>query len=107
MKTCINEGFPFVLGFVVYSSFFSRHVTATGNMTLPAANEYVCGGHAVRACGFDDKRRVFIVRNSWGAGWGDKGYFYMPYDYIVHQGLVQDIWAIKFVEGSEFPCRRA
>jgi len=106
MKACINEGFPFVFGFVVYSSFFSRNVTATGNMIMPFPNEYVCGGHAVQACGFDDKRQVFIVRNSWGSGWGDQGYFYMPYEYIANPNLVSDIWAVRFVDGVEFKTRK-
>ena len=31
--------------------------------------------------------------------WGDKGYFYMPYEYICHPSLASDFWAINWVEG--------
>jgi len=107
MKGCINEGFPFVFGFIVLSSFFTEEVATTGNMVMPQEDDRVLGGHAVQACGYDDDRKVFIVRNSWGEGWGDKGYFYMPYDYITWQGLASDMWAVRFVDGVEFPCRTA
>ena len=48
-------------------------------MPVPAAGESVLGGHAVCAVGYDDAKQCLIVRNSWGADWGDHGYFYMPY----------------------------
>lgn len=37
------------------------------------------GGHAVSLVGFTQDR--FIVRNSWGAGWGDKGFGYASLAY--------------------------
>ena len=46
------------------------------------------GGHAVLAVGYDNEhRRRFTVRNSWGAGWGDGGYFYLPYAYLLDDNL--------------------
>jgi len=106
MKACIAEGFPFVFGFAVLASFFSEEVSNTGNMPMPQPTDYVLGGHAVQACGYDDERKVMIVRNSWGEEWGDKGYFYMPYDYICDPNLAADFWAIKFVDSCDFPCRK-
>ncbi|HBN08566.1 MAG TPA: hypothetical protein DD435_07915 [Cyanobacteria bacterium UBA8530] len=57
-----------------------KDVASTGIMPMPKPSEQVFGGHAVLAVGYDDAKKVLIVRNSWGSGWGDKGYFYMPYD---------------------------
>jgi C1A family cysteine protease len=102
LKACINEGFPFVFGFMVYSSFSSCYVSMTGRMSMPSKSESISGGHAVQACGYDDEEEVFIVRNSWGSSWGDNGYFYMPYEYICNPQLCSDFWAIRFVDGISF-----
>jgi len=105
MKGCINEGFPFVFGFAVFESFMTHEVATTGIMPMPDEFEGILGGHAVQACGYDDENQWFIVRNSWGEEWGDKGYFYMPYEYISNTQLCSDLWAVRFVDGDEFPCR--
>jgi len=102
LRACINEGFPFVFGFKVKSSFMTKEVAATGKMVMPQSSDSSVGGHAVMCVGYDDDRKVFIVRNSWG-DWGDKGYFYMPYQYMCDTSLVFDIWAVRFVEGQDFP----
>ena len=51
------------------------------------------GGHAVAVVGYDDAAQVFIVRNSWGTGWGMAGYFTMPYAYF--ETLASDFWTIR------------
>jgi len=99
LKMCISNGYPFVFGFAVLSSFQTAEVAKTGKMVMPQPTDQQLGGHAVCAVGYDDFQEVFIVRNSWGEGWGDKGYFYMPYEYMCHPSLVHDIWAINWVEG--------
>jgi len=97
MKACIKHGYPFVFGFTVLTSF-SGDVARTGKMVMPQATDQQLGGHAVCAVGYDDFQQCFIVRNSWGETWGDKGYFYMPYEYICKENLAQDFWAINWVE---------
>ena len=87
---------PVVFGFTVYESFESNAVAKTGIVPLPAASERVLGGHAVCAVGYDDGRQVVICRNSWGASWGDKGYFYLPYKYFTDK-LSGDYWEIQLV----------
>lgn len=95
LKQCLIEGFPFVFGFIVYESFESAEVAKTGMMPMPEENEKILGGHAVVGVGFDDDKQVFIVRNSWGSSWGDKGYFYMPYNFIVNEKYASDFWALR------------
>jgi C1A family cysteine protease len=98
MKACLATGYPFVFGFTVYESFESQQVTDTGEVPVPHDGEAVIGGHAVMAVGYDDARRVFIVRNSYGDGWGNNGYCYMPYSYLLDQDLSADFWTIRLVE---------
>jgi C1A family cysteine protease len=95
MKGCLATGYPFVFGFTVYESFESQQVAQTGTVSMPAPNEQVLGGHAVLAVGYDDAQQRFIVRNSWGDGWGIKGYFTMPYSYLTDPHLSKDFWTIR------------
>ena len=97
MKACLSEGFPFVYGFTVYESFESGPVAQTGDVPMPSPNEQVIGGHAVLAVGYDDDEAKFIVRNSWGPGWGDGGYFYMPYAYLLDNNLSDDFWTVRVI----------
>ena len=98
MRICLAEGFPFVFGFTVYESFESQQVSKTGKVYMPKKNEKVLGGHAVLAVGYNDKDKRFTVRNSWGTGWGMKGYFTMPYDYLASRYLSDDFWTIRSAE---------
>jgi C1A family cysteine protease len=93
LKGCLADGHPFVFGFTVYSNFMN--IGSDGIMPLSEGS--IEGGHAVMCVGYDDSRQVYIIRNSWGMDWGDKGYFYMPYEYM-HGNLCSDFWTIRKVE---------
>ncbi len=98
VKNALAIGYPVVIGFNVYESFESQIVANTGQMPFPNVNTEEClGGHAVTLVGYDDTKQKFIARNSWGAGWGDKGYFYMPYQIIKNPSMSSDFWIITSV----------
>jgi C1A family cysteine protease len=97
-RKVLASGVPFVGGFTVYSSFESPSVAANGIVSMPSVDEDVLGGHAILIVGYDDVARHFIVRNSWGSGWGDKGYFYMPYDYLLSSDLADDFWTASKID---------
>jgi len=97
MKGCLASGYPFVFGFSVYESFMSPSVANSGHAPVPGPNEQLEGGHAVLAVGYDDSGQCFIVRNSWGTGWGMSGYFTLPYGYLTDQNLSDDFWTIRVV----------
>jgi C1A family cysteine protease len=101
LKGCLAEGFPFVFGFAVYESFVSPQVAKTGEVEMPRAREEFLGGHAVLAVGYDERSQRFIVRNSWGSKWGKRGYFTMPYPYLLQSSLSRDFWTIREVEGTK------
>ena len=98
IRGCLADGYPMVFGFTVYESFEGTTIAHTGVMEMPGPGEHVMGGHAVLAVGYDDTSRRFIVRNSWSDQWGMKGYFSMPYDYLLNENLSDDFWTIRMVE---------
>jgi C1A family cysteine protease len=100
LKTCVASGFPFVFGFTVFTSFETPEVAATGAIPLPQPSESPVGGHAVVCVGYDDTRQAFIIRNSWGAGWGAAGYGFMPFAYMLDAGLAADFWTIRSAPGG-------
>lgn len=97
LKGCLAAGFPFVFGFTVYTSFESEEVAKSGEAQLPTPGEQAIGGHAVLAVGYDDAAQRFLVRNSWGAAWGQGGYFTLPYAYLTEHGLSSDFWTVRLV----------
>jgi hypothetical protein len=65
-------------------------LTSTGAL---ASGLSFLGGHAVAIIGYvDDVAQpgggLFIVENSWGASWGYRGYFYMPYAVLANTTVV-------------------
>ena len=98
LQGCLAAGFPFVFGFAVYESFVSSAVANTGIVPMPSPREQLLGGHAVLAVGYDDTQQRFLVRNSWGVAWGEKGDFTMPYAYLVDGDLSNDFWMLTLVE---------
>jgi hypothetical protein len=95
-KHCLSVlQLPVVFGFTVYGSFEGDAIASTGIMPVPAANEQVLGGHCVLAVAYDDVAQVVLCRNSWGASWGQKGYFEMPYAVIFDADMATDFHAIE------------
>jgi C1A family cysteine protease len=101
MRSCLAEEFPFVFGFTVYDAFESAAVARSGVLNMPGPKEKVVGGHAVMGVGYNDRARRFVIRNSWGSDWGQKGYFTLPYDYLSpDKNLADDFWTVRiFQEG--------
>ena len=97
IQQCLALGYPVVFGFTVYESFMSDQVAQTGIMPMPKPDEVVEGGHAIMGVGYDNTKKALIIRNSWGTGWGLKGYFYMPYGYITTANLASDFWTLRLV----------
>jgi C1A family cysteine protease len=101
IRSNLGGGLPSVFGFTVYSSI--SQAASTGQIPFPAPGESAVGGHAVLAIGYDDNVRIvngpvtttgaLLIRNSWGPGWGDHGYGYLPYDYV-NRSLAVDFWSM-------------
>jgi C1A family cysteine protease len=97
VKSYLAAGYPSMFGFPVYAEFMS--VGKNGVVPLPAKGSKYYGGHAIMAVGYDDKIQVgpdkgaLLIRNSWGTGWGLKGYAWLGYKYVT-TGLAVDWWTM-------------
>jgi C1A family cysteine protease len=96
LRACLDSGYPFVFGFTAHEGF-QGPVKKTGVLELPSPGEKVIGKHAVLAVGYNDREKRFYVRNSWGPRFGLKGYFTMPYAYLLRPHLTADFWTIRVV----------
>lgn len=103
IRLALSEGLVVVFGFNVYQSFMS--IGTTGIMPMPARNssniitESLLGGHAVVIVGYlkINGKNYYICRNSWSDWWGDKGYFYMPEDFIKDPNMCSDFWCLNLI----------
>lgn len=82
-------------GFTVYESFESQAVAETGIVPMPAKGEKILGGHEIAVVGYLAAHpQHALVRNSWGPGWGLKGYALFPWAYLASRSLSSDLRTI-------------
>jgi C1A family cysteine protease len=88
---------PLVTTMDVYTDFFSYssgiYKYATGHLE---------GGHAILIVGYDDVDQYFIVKNSWGSGWGESGYFKIAYSELSSVVYFGD-WTIAYYTDTTPP----
>jgi C1A family cysteine protease len=77
LKSALYAYGPFIATMYVYNDFFSYRSGVYSYTTGAYA-----GAHAVLVVGYDDDQQAFIVKNSWGTGWGEAGYFMIAYSEI-------------------------
>lgn len=102
IKQCLAAGFPIVFGMTVYESFESDATAGTGVVTMPTHDEQQVGGHCMVIVGYDDTHKHWIVDNSWGPAWGDKGSCYIPYPYL--DQFASDYWTVRAVGVGSSSC---
>lgn len=97
IESCIYQGYPVVGGFSVPENMMSDEAANTGLIKYPSLKEKLVGGHAVLFVGYDRDKQLIEFQNSWGTGWGSKGFGYLPYKFF-RAGLANDFWTIRAEE---------
>ena len=107
VKKYLAAGVPSMFGFWGFASF--NACNDPGGIPFPCPGERARWGHAIVAVGYDDNKKIeniwcnktttgaLLIRNSWGIAWGDNGYGWLPYDYVVHK-LAMDFWSLLWME---------
>ena len=114
IKAFLRCGWPMMFGFTVYDSI--KYAKTTGEIPYPSEKDEVEGGHALTSVGFDDAKVIvhlgsgestkgaLLIRNSWGSEWGDQGYGWISYKYVL-SGLAIDWWTIlsaDYIDSGKF-----
>lgn len=114
IKKYLEAGIPSMFGFWGFLSFDMSDTK--GGIPYPDEGESAEWGHAIVAVGYDDEKKIkntknnkvttgaLLIRNSWGKEWGDKGYGWLPYDYVLNN-LALDFWSLlgmDWVDSKQF-----
>lgn len=100
---CLDTGWCAIIAILVPPSF--EQIGSNGRIPMPSPGEQILGGHAVTVCGYYydasyEGGIAFVVANSWGTGWGDGGYCYLPAAYFTRSAgqwgnWGQEVWTIR------------
>lgn len=121
IKNYLQAGFPLAFGFQTSDGCIQQAGGNQGNIPFPTDDEKLqedslSRRHAVIAVGYDNGKEIrnnidqkvskgaLKIRNSWGSEWGNEGYGYLPYEYVL-QRLARDWWTFiqnKWVETGKF-----
>ena len=114
VKKYISAGIPSMFGFWGFPSFENTNIT--GGIPYPCKGEQAEWGHAIIAVGYDDNKKIkntkcnletkgaLLIRNSWGKEWGESGYGWLPYEYVLNK-LATDFWSLlemSWVDTGQF-----
>lgn len=103
IRKWMSSGHSCVGGFYGFGSF--NYGDKPGYVPVPSENESARWGHAVHFCGYDDNLEIkntktgerskgaFMFENSWGANWGQDGFGWLPYEYVLNRWM-RDIWTV-------------
>lgn len=100
---CLANGHPVLLGMSVFSNIKTARLT--GILGMPGPGDLPIGGHAVLLCGYNMVSKTFNVQNCWGERWGRKGFFTIPFEYVLNPDLCWDLWVLVLPSNLDAPMR--
>lgn len=101
--TALAQGLPVVFGMCAPSIFYEA-AAQTGAMPRPDQvhpQVQPPSGHAMVIVGYDLSDKTYLVRNSWGTQWADRGYCRIPFETMDTWARAEEFWTIGAIEQTE------
>jgi hypothetical protein len=98
IKNALFNSGPLVTTFAVYGDFFSYK-----NGIYKYVSGNLAGYHAVLIVGYNDTEQYFKVKNSWGAAWGEAGFFRIAYSELAPAKVLFGRYTIAYAMPAA-PC---
>ncbi len=104
--TALSNDLPVVFGCYLYDNDLQDLTANRQFLPMPQKRAHVAGGHCMVIVGHDNDKEhqygtfgaslkgFYIVRNSWGRGWGLEGFAWMPFAYIDSLKICDDFWVV-------------
>lgn len=105
VKTLLSQNRPVMFGVMAYFGTWQQFAKSD-RLPFPAAGDTMFGAHNTAVVGYDDSittvnekdpsittTGAFLIKNSYGVEWGDQGYGWIPYDYLLKRQSI-DWWTI-------------
>ena len=94
VKRLLNNDKLILIGFPIYTNFESN-INLTSTLNVPKDNDTIIGGISGIICGYIEKKEMFIMYVGISKKLGDRGYIYVPYDYIKRNS---ELWTLELNE---------
>lgn len=89
---CLLNNQPIVMGMSMFTNV--RSIQKDGILAMPREQDTLLGAHAVMLCGYDLKEHRLLVQNCWGEAWANRGFFEVPFDFVLNGTYCWDLWTM-------------
>jgi hypothetical protein len=117
LKSALVMGYPIAFGIHFTQSLRLQLFSSQSTFIYDVPSDLIngtTGGHAIAMVGYDDSKQAFLIRNSWGTGWGLQvdgsthstqpinGYFWLTYNFIENTSLAEQFYVLSNYNDPNF-----